>query len=198
MDTQSSKTTRRNFLKKTSGATVGGALAFNISTSQARKRNSNALKVGLIGCGGRGTGAANQALNADPDVILGAMADIFPDKMEKSHNALLTEHPERAKLDDAHKFLGFDAFQRVLDSDVDMVILTTPPAFRPAHLEAAIKADKHVFCEKPVAVDAPGIRRVMKIAKEAKKKNLSLMSGFCWRYDFPKRAIFNRVSQPEK
>ncbi|MEM6632329.1 MAG: Gfo/Idh/MocA family oxidoreductase [Bacteroidota bacterium] len=197
MDTQSSKTSRRNFIKKTSGATVGSALAFNISSSQARKRNSNTLKVGLIGCGGRGTGAANQALNADPDVILGAMADIFPDKMEKSHNALLTEHPERAKLDGSQKFLGFDAFQRVLDSDVDMVILTTPPSFRPAHLEAAIKAGKHVFCEKPVAVDAPGIRRILKVAKQAKEKNLSLMSGFCWRYDFPKRAIFERVLDGE-
>ena len=80
---------------------------------------------------------------------------------------------------------------------MDMVILTTPPAFRPAHLEAAIKAGKHVFCEKPVAVDAPGIRRLLRVAKKAREKNLSLMSGFCWRYDFPKRAIFERILDGE-
>jgi predicted dehydrogenase len=121
------------------------------------------------------------------------MADLFPDYLEESHNALVKVNPKQVQVDKAHQFIGFDAYQKVLDSDVDVVILTTPPAFRPAHFAAAIASGKHVFCEKPVAVDAPGIRSVLETAKKAKEKGLSVVSGFTFRYDFPKRALFERV-----
>jgi predicted dehydrogenase len=105
----------------------------------------------------------------------------------------MEEQPDKVKVDKAHKFIGFDAYRKVIDSGVDVVILTTPPAFRPEHLMAAVNAGKHVFCEKPVAVDAPGVRRVIEAAKKARAKNLSLVSGFTFRYDMPKRALFEKV-----
>lgn len=186
---------RRNFLKSSGATILGSTLGANLlaNTSSFSFNDSDVLKVGLIGCGGRGTGAANQAMNADPKVVLTVMADVFSDRLEQSYNALKTENPEKLQVSKENMFIGFDAYKKVLASDVDVVILTTPPSFRPGHLEAAIEAGKHVFCEKPVAVDAPGIRRVIAVAKKAKEKNLALMSGFCWRYDFPKRATFDRV-----
>ncbi len=187
------KPSRREFIKSTGKAIAGTTAAFYIGLPKTFAFNEDTLKVGLIGCGGRGTGAASQAMNADPHVVLTAMGDVFPDKLDKSYQALMGENPDKLKVAEDHKFIGFDAYKKVLESDVDVVILTTPPAFRPGHLEAAIAAGKHVFCEKPVAVDAPGIRRVIASAKLAKEKNLALMSGFCWRYDFPKRETFQRV-----
>ncbi|GAB2770465.1 Gfo/Idh/MocA family oxidoreductase [Rhabdobacter roseus] len=157
--------------------------------------NSETLKVGLIGCGGRGSGAAKQALSADPNVVLYAVGDIFKDKMELSLDSLKKVHGDKVAVDEGRKFLGFDAFQKVLDSGVDVVILATPPHFRPEHLTAAVKAGKHVFCEKPVAVDTPGIHKVLEAAKLAKEKNLSLVSGFCWRFHEPKRASFAKIQE---
>ena len=188
-------TSRRKFLRTTGATVVGSSLAFNVlGKSNANLRfNSDTIKVGLIGCGGRGTGAANQAINSDPNVVLTAMADVFEESMETSYNALLDENPDKVMVAPDQKFMGFDSYKKVLESDVDVVILATPPCFRPAHLEAAIDAGKHVFFEKPVAVDAPGIRRVIATAKKAKEKNLGFMSGFCWRYDYPKRATYDRL-----
>ncbi len=155
--------------------------------------NSETLKVGLIGCGGRGSGAAKQALSADPNVVLHAVGDVFPDKMQASLMNLQKVHGDKAKVDPSRQFIGFDAYRKVLDSGVDVVLLATPPHFRPVHLTAAIEAGKHVFCEKPIAVDAPGVRKVLEAAKLAKQKNISLMSGFCWRYHEPKRASFGKI-----
>ncbi len=187
--------TRRQFVKKSGSAMLASTLGFNILTAQnfKHKINSDTLKVGLIGCGGRGSGAALQATLADDNVVLTCMADIFKDALDKSHKALMGENPEKILVDEEHKFVGWDSYKKVIDSDVDVVILTTPPSFRPAHLEAAIEAGKHVFCEKPVAVDAPGIRRVLASAKKAKEKGLSLMSGFCWRHDIPKQETYKRI-----
>ena len=186
---------RRSFVKKSGSAILASTLGFNILKAEdfTKDFNSDTLKVGLIGCGGRGTGAALQATKADSNVVLTAMADIFPDRLELSHKSLLDENPSKIKVAEDHKFIGFDGYKKVLASDVDVVILTTPPCFRPAHLEAAIEAGKHVFCEKPVAVDAPGIRRVIATAKKAKEKGLALMSGFCWRHDDPKNATYDRI-----
>ena len=151
------------------------------------------MKVGLIGCGGRGAGAAGQALAADPDVILTAMGDVFSDRLDESYEALMELYPAKVKVNKENKFVGFDAYQKVINSGVDVVLLTTPPAFRPDHLTAAINAGKHAFCEKPVAVDAPGVRKVLAAAKKAKEKKLSVVSGFCFRYDNPKRELFKRI-----
>jgi myo-inositol 2-dehydrogenase/D-chiro-inositol 1-dehydrogenase len=188
-------TDRRSFLKKSGIVMLGSTLAYQTGFgaplfSSAAK---STIKVGLIGCGGRGTGAAAQALQADPDVVITALGDVFEDRLETAYNALTTIDPKRVKVDKKKKFIGFDAYQKVIDSGVDVVLLTTPPAFRPDQLTAAINAGKHVFCEKPVAVDAPGIRKVLDAVKKAKEKSLALVSGFCFRYDLPSRGVFSRV-----
>src|SRR5262249_55069557 len=150
---------------------------------------------GLIGCGGRGTGAATQALNADPNVKLIAMGDMFADRLQGSL-ATLRDDPDIAKkidVADDHCFVGFDAYKQVLAAPVDVVLLATPPNFRPAHLQAAIAAGKHVFAEKPVAVDAPGVRSVQATCEEARKKQLAIVSGLCYRYEQAKRETIQRV-----
>jgi predicted dehydrogenase len=191
---KSNRNTRREFIRKSGAAMVGTAFALNFNIGNpAYAMNSNTLKVGLIGCGGRGTGAAFQALSADKDVVLTAMADVFKDRLEESFENLRKEHKDKLKVDEKGKFIGFDAYKRVIDSDVDVVLLTTPPAFRPLHMEAAVSAGKHIFCEKPLAVDSPGLRKVLDAAHKAKDKNLSVVSGFCWRYHTPKRETFSRI-----
>ena len=188
-------TSRREALKLAGVALAGSAFPSIIIPNPAfAGTNSETLKVGLIGCGGRGTGAAMQALKADPNVVLHALADIFPERFEQCLQGLRKVHGDKVKVDEGHQFIGFDAYQKLIDSGVDVVLLATPPHFRPLHLEAAIKAGKHIFCEKPVAVDAPGIRKVLELAKLAKEKNLSLVSGFCWRFDEPKRAVFGKIN----
>lgn len=191
---------RREFLKLTGLAVAGSVLPLSAcSTKEALVAGTGAvnedytLKVGLIGCGGRGTGAANQALNADSNVELYAAADVFSDQMESSLNNLKRIHEGKVNVPEERQFLGFDAYQKVLDSGVDVVILTAPPGFRPEHLEASVDAGVHIFCEKPVAVDAPGIRRVMDAVKKSKEAEINLVSGFCWRYHYPKRAVFDQI-----
>jgi myo-inositol 2-dehydrogenase / D-chiro-inositol 1-dehydrogenase len=191
---KSGKTSRRTFLKSTGTAVLANTMALHMSFPApiwAPKKNT--LKVGLIGCGGRGTGAAMQALKADLDVELTAMADVFSDRLEESYQALIKAFPKKLKINKGNKFVGFDAYKKVIESDVDVVLLATPPSFRPDHLMAAVDAGKHVFCEKPVAVDAPGVRKVLEAAKKAKQKNLSILSGFCFRYDLANRATFGKV-----
>lgn len=185
---------RREFLKKSGIVLLGSSLAYQGAAFGAVSSLSKSkLKVGLIGCGGRGTGAAVQAMQADPNVEITAMGDVFEDRLEEAYHALVQVGKAQVKVDKKNKFIGFDAYQKVLDSGVDVVLLTTPPAFRPDHFTAAVNAGKHVFCEKPVAVDAPGIRKVLGAAQLAKAKNLSVVSGFCFRYDYPSRAVFSKV-----
>lgn len=185
---------RREFVKKSGVSIAATSLAAPfIAPSKGFAQNSETLKVGLIGCGGRGTGAAGQALRADGNVMLTAVGDVFEDRMDNSLKNLSSQQEDKVKVDEDHKFIGFDAYKKVIDSGVDVVILTTPPGFRPMHLEYAIKQGKHVFCEKPMAVDGPGVRRVLAAAAEAKKKNLALVAGFCWRYNYGERAIMERI-----
>ncbi len=189
-------TSRREFVKKTGSALIASSLGLNVLSARSGSKfdfNSDTLKVGLIGCGGRGTGAAYQAVMSDDNVVLTAMADLFQDRLDASHKNLMNEYAEKIKVEEDMKFVGFDAYKKVLASDVDVVLLATPPNFRPGHLAAAIEAGKHVFCEKPVAVDAPGVRSVIETAKKAKEKGLALMSGFCWRHDVPKIDTYNRI-----
>jgi len=178
---------RRDFLK-TAGA---AALAFPalIRAEQA----TNAIKVGLVGCGGRGTGAAAQAMKADDFAELTAVADISQERIDTCLDQLLKTSGQKVKVEAKNIFLGLDAYQKVIDSGVDVVILATPPGFRPAHLRACIEAGKHVFCEKPIAVDAFGVRDVLETAKLAKAKNLNLVSGFCWRYSNYIVATFDQI-----
>jgi predicted dehydrogenase len=184
---------RRDFLK-TSTAAVGAGLAGSLSVGRsAHAAQDETLKVGLIGCGGRGTGAAGNALDADENTKLVAMGDVFGDRLETSRKGLEAKYGDRIAVDPDRCFVGFDAYQNVIDSGVDVVILAEPPHFRPKHLKAAIDAGKHVFCEKPVAVDAPGIRSVLATAEEARKKNLSIVSGLCWRYHHGVKETMQRI-----
>ena len=152
-----SATSRRGFL----GASLVAA-AMPTANAAVYGTGDDVIKVGLIGCGGRGTGAAKQALLADQNVKLTAMADVFEDRLQLSLKSLSEFESLKGKLDLSpdQQFVGFDAYEKLLATDVDVVLLTTPPHFRPMHLKAAIAADKHVFAEKPVAVDAPGVDRV--------------------------------------
>ena len=174
-------TDRRAFIKKAGAATIFSAATLNTGFANSFLPKNKVLKVGLVGCGGRGTGAAVEALRADPDTVLHAMADAFEDRLVSSLEILKKVHGPRAEVKKNMQFVGFDAYQKLIDSGVDVVLLATPPGFRPAHLTAAIDAGKHVFYEKPVAVDGPGIRKVMEAAKKAKEKNLSIVSGLCFR-----------------
>ena len=187
---------RREFLK--TSAMVGGVLAAPaiLPGKLFAAENDQPLKIGLIGCGGRGTGAASQALNADKNVTLVAMADAFEEQLQKSLKSLqaeFAEQPNKIKVTPEMSFVGLDAYQKLINSGVDVVLLATPPGFRPTHLKAAIEAGKHVFCEKPMATDAPGLRSVIESANQAKEKDLSLVAGFCWRYDTPRREFYKRI-----
>ncbi len=146
---------------------------------------SSTIKLGLVGCGGRGSGAAEQALTADSNAKLVAMADAFPDRLE-DHLSTLKQSAVGSRIDvpKDRQYTGFDAYKHVIDQ-VDLVLLTTPPGFRPIHLAYAVEKGVHAFVEKPMAVDGPGLRKYLQACKDAKAKNLSLVNGFCWRYDRP-------------
>jgi predicted dehydrogenase len=185
---------RRGFLE---ASAARGALAASSALAGAAHAGGNdVLKVGLIGCGSRGTGAASQALKADKNVRLFALADAFADRIAGSLATLKRDEALAGKFDvtpDRH-FVGFDAYREAIDC-CDVVLLCTPPGFRPLHLKAAVDAGKHVFAEKPCAVDAPGVRSVLATAKEAQKKGLALLSGLCLRYDNAFRATVKRVHE---
>jgi predicted dehydrogenase len=189
---QTLTTPRRDFLK----ATAASAAAVTLAGLRAvHAAGGDMLKVGLVGCGGRGTGAASQALNADNNVRLVALGDAFRDRLESSLATLHRQNDIASKIDvpPERRFVGFDACQQVINAGVDVVLLCTPPHFRPAHLRLAVQAGKHVFAEKPVAVDAPGVRSVLATCQEAARRRLSVVSGLCWRYDDGMRETFRRI-----
>jgi myo-inositol 2-dehydrogenase/D-chiro-inositol 1-dehydrogenase len=177
----SSQPSRRDFLKHSTAAVAGTTLAATLGINRmAHASVDDTMRVALIGCGGRGGGAVQDAFKSGANVKLVAMADAFEDRLTnklKTFGEELVEFKDRIDVPKDRQFTGFDAYQKALDSGVDMVILATPPGFRPVHFEAAVKANKHVFMEKPVAVDAPGIRRVLAAAKEADAKKLGVGVG---------------------
>lgn len=183
--------TRRDFLK--SSTLLSAAMATGLSSSGAHAAGSGTIRVGLIGCGGRGTGAGEQAMAAGKDVKLVALGDMFRESLENSRDHLRRVGGDRFDVPDDRCFVGFDAYKQVIDSGVDVVLLATPPGFRPIHFQAAIDAGKHCFVEKPVAVDAPGVRAVLAACEEARKKNLSVVSGLCWRYHNAMRETVKRI-----
>lgn len=186
---------RRDFLKTSSVAGIAGTLMGTFAAQpNVFAAGNDVIRVGLVGCGGRGTGAAHQALSADPQAQLVAMGDAFPEAIESSLRSLRSQKDiaDRVVVDDDHKFSGLDNFRHVTDA-CDVVLLAAPPGFRPEHLAYAIEKGKHVFTEKPMATDGPGIRSVIESVKKAKEKNLAVVAGYCWRYDYAKRAFFERV-----
>jgi predicted dehydrogenase len=193
--TNSDNSNRRDFLKKSAAVTAASSLV----VPHVHAANDDTLKVALIGCGGRGTGAARQALLADKNVKLTVMADMFEDRLQKSLGAIseIKEVKDKIDVPKERQFVGWDAYKQAIATDVDVVLLTTPPQFRPLHLKAAIDAAKHVFAEKPVAVDGPGVRSVLKTCEEAKKKGLSVVSGLCIRYDKGFQITIDRLHNGE-
>jgi predicted dehydrogenase len=155
-------------------------------------RGSDAIRVGVIGCGGRGTGAAFNCVAAAPGVEVLALGDLFAERVASARTQLEQLGPAN-RVSDATSFVGWDAYQKVLASDVDLVILATPPHFRPAHLEAAVAAGKHVFLEKPVAVDGPGVRKVLAAAAAARERKLALVAGTQRRHEGPYLEAMKRI-----
>lgn len=190
---------RRHFVQTGSGAVLAPFIITAAGTLRAAQKvdSQETLRVGLVGCGGRGTGAASQALGADYNAKLVAMADIDAKQIDASINSLSTKFPDRIDVKEDKKFVGLDAYQKLLESGVDVVLLASPPGFRPIHLQAAVDAGKHIFCEKPMAVDTIGYHMAMAAVEKAKQKKLNLVAGFCWRYSTSRKEAFSRILNGE-
>jgi myo-inositol 2-dehydrogenase / D-chiro-inositol 1-dehydrogenase len=199
---------RRNFITRTAMGTLGAAgLITSCSGPTAKKEeiqlpklldqapDGKVIKAGLIGCGGRGTGAAVNFLDAGPNLQIIALGDVFQDKIDSCRAKLKEE--KNVDIADENCFMGFDSFEKVIDSGVDVVLLCTPPHFRPAHVEAAVNARKHVFMEKPIAVDPMGARSVMASAKKAEAAGLSMVSGTIRRVQKDYMETYRRVANGE-
>jgi len=178
------------------GSTAAAAVAGFPNLLLGQGANNAKLKIGLIGCGGRGTGAAQQALSADPNVVLWAIGDAFPESIKGSLEGLKS-FGAKVDVPAERQFSGLDAYQKVIESGVDVVLLAAPPGFRPQHLRAAVEAGKHVFAEKPMAVDVAGVKSVMESAKLAKQKGVAIQHGYCWRFAPGVRELYAKVTSGE-
>jgi len=184
--------TRRRFLE--TGTKLTALAGFSVA-GKAFGANNDRIRVGLVGCGGRGSGAARDAMLAGENIELVAMGDIFKAKIENSMARLkriAKGEPgmqDSIKVEPDHCFTGLDAYKKVIDSGIDYVLLCTPPGFRPAHIEYAVKKGVNIFAEKPCATDAPGVRRILALESEMKRKGIGFLGGFNGRHDF-KRADF--------
>jgi predicted dehydrogenase len=188
-----SNLTRRDFLKRTSTAIAGASMLGGLSVERsAFAAGSDTLKVVLVGCGGRGSGAASQALSTDGPVKLVAMADVFKDRLEGSLKTLSEHHKDKVDVPPDRQFVGFEAYKQAIPLG-DVVVLATPPGFRPMQFEEAVKQGKHVFTEKPVATDAPGVRRFLAAAEASKQKNLKVVVGLQRHYDEGYRETIQRL-----
>lgn len=187
---------RRDFCKTTALFTAGMMLPTLDLSAMAHVFNDKKLKLAVVGCGGRGTGAAVQALKADENIELVAMADAFEDQLNESFGNLKKEFDgtDKINVQDKNKFVGMDAYKKAIDQ-ADVVILATPPGFRPYHFEYAVNAGKHIFMEKPVATDAPGIRKVLEMAKVAKDNKLNVVVGLQRHYQNNYLAIADKIKE---
>ena len=193
---------RRDFLKTSSVALSAGLLLNSAIATRAYAAGNDTIRVGLVGAGGRGSGAATQALNTEGPVKLVAVADAFADSLEGGLRSITNAMGDGAKdkiaVDQDHKFVGLDAFEKLVAlKDIDLVILATPPGFRPMQVEAAIKAGKNVFMEKPVASDAPGVRKVLEACKLAKEKGLKIGVGLQRHHQAPYLETIKRIHDGE-
>lgn len=187
---------RRRFLRTAAG-TAGFLAAMPYLNAAEALTDARPLKVGLVGCGGRGLGAMKNALDADPGTVVWALADVFQERIDFGSNLLTEQYGSRVQLDKSRLFDGLDGYKKLLQTDIDVVLLCTPPAFRPEHVAAAIDAGKHIYAEKPVAVDVPGVLSVLESARLAKLKNLVILDGFCWRYDKANEEAHRKLSSGE-
>ena len=187
-------TSRRDFLKTATAA--GSTAALVASGNFAWAQGSDQLKVGLVGCGGRGTGAAADALQADPAAYLTSVGDIYQSQIDRSVSNLRKQDGVglRVQVPNGNQFTGLDAYQRVLDSGVDVVLLCSPPGFRPQHIKTAVAAGKHIFAEKPMGTDVAGVLSALRAVQNG-RKDRSFLSGFCYRYAEPHRAFYKRLHE---
>ncbi len=189
---QGNPLTRREFLKASAGVTIGTIATGLPAHAFVHAQGSDKLRVGLIGCGGRGTGAARDAVFADKGVEIYALGDLFRDKLDACRQNL-QPLGEAFNVSDDRCFTGFDNYKGVIESGVHIVILATPPAFRPIHFQAAVEAGKHVFMEKPVAVCPAGVRAILEAGEQAKQKGLAVVAGTQRRHDFGYRETIKRI-----
>jgi len=191
----SKRASRRQFLSS-SAAAVGVTVAGGLSIARsAHAAGNEIIKIALIGAGGRGTGAAIQALNACPNARLVAVADAFRDRVDGALERITAAHKKRVDVPEERKFVDMDGYRKAIDCGTDMVLLCTPPGFRPMQFEAAVAAGKHIFMEKPVAVDAPGVRRITAANQEAKKKGLLVAVGHHLRHEAKHREVVKRLHE---
>ncbi len=187
---------RRQFLKTAALGTAGLLLSRSAFAQALGAADGKPLKVGVVGCGGRGMGAATDALEADSGVIVWALADVFEERMTEGVALLVKDYGEaRVQVPAERRFAGLDGYKRLMQSGVDVVLLCSPPVFRPQHIRSAVEAGVHLFAEKPVAVDVPGVLSVLESAKLAREKNLLAFNGFCWRFDNGCRSALAELKQ---
>ncbi len=186
---------RRKFVQASSLAVAAASALPATLSAGVHHSVDETIRVGLIGCGGRGTAAAANACKADSSVKITALADAFSDRLELCEKRLLANEgtADRLALEEGSRFSGMQCDTDLINSDVDVVLLCQPPFFRPASLKAAVEAGKHVFCEKPVGVDVPGVLSVMETCRNA--GNLSIVSGLCWRYDAGVRETVRQIQE---
>ncbi len=187
--------TRRHFLRRSGLLTASTPILLDAFGRRVHASGTDTIKVALVGCGGRGTGAAVNALRATTNVRLVAMADAFEDSLERSLRTIQSRCQDRVDVANDKKFVGLDAYQKVMETDADVVLLCGPPGFRPVQFEAAVKARKHVFMEKPVATDAPGVRSIRASNATAKKTGLSVAVGHHLRHESKHREIVGRIHE---
>jgi len=190
--TKNQKISRRRFLKTSASAASLAALGVGMQ-AKLYAAGSDVIRIGLIGCGGRGAGAVVSALTVSPNAKLTAMAEPFSDRLQNTRKNLKNRMKNQVAVDDEHCFTGFDGYRKLIASGVDVSILASPPHFRPIHAEACVNAGVHVFAEKPMAVDAPGVRRILAAGQKAREKNLSFVSGFETRYSDTAREAMRRL-----
>lgn len=198
-----SPTSRRSFLKASTSAAAAVAASGSLSALRAAgpvHQGGGTLRIGIVGVGGRGSGAAVQAVRAHPENVLWAAGDAFADRLEQGLDGIVETLAEqqqqgRVQVPKERRFVGLDAIDQVLAAGVDAVVLASPPGFRPLQIERAVAAGVHVFAEKPIATDAPGVRRVQAACAAARQKGLSVVSGLCYRYHDGRRAIVQRLQE---
>jgi predicted dehydrogenase len=195
-DARKPSTSRREFLKRSGGALTGAALASAVA-ARSYAAEDNTINVALVGCGGRGTGAAREALSTEGPTKLVAMADVFDNRLQGSLKRLAEQRGAQVDVPPDRQFVGLDGYRKAIDllGPGDVVLLATPPTFRPIHLEYAVAKGANVFMEKSFAVDGPGIRRVLKAGEEATRKNLKIAGGLMSRHSKPLQEAIQQIHQ---
>ena len=190
--TDATNVSRRKFVKRSSAA-LAGAVTSPLLMARAYAAGSDAIKIGVVGCGGRNRGAASQAMNVDKGVQVVALVDLFDEPLQKTLAHLQETRPDQTDVPQSRQYLGFDGTQRMLDAGVDLALIANASRFHSDHFEACVKAGVHTFVEKPACMDAPSYYQVLRAAEEANRKGLSVVSGQMWRYSPKIREVVRRV-----